>query len=152
MGVVPTLIFLNISRATLDCPRTRRMCLPRTHFLASVLLNQRKVQCVFFFFNRITNASAVVETHLAKPTPLLTPSGSRSILVDTTCPYLFSRLSRSVSLKCGGRLAMYRLVGSCSCCYKIKTEFVRQSGLDRPLTVPRHSTTHSPAPTLLPLS
>lgn len=94
------------------------------------------------------NASTVVRTHLAKPTPLLTPSGSRSILVDTTCPYLFSRLSRSVSLKCGGRLAMYRLVGSCSCCYKRRREFVRQSGLDRPLTVRRPSTTRSAVTTL----
>jgi len=41
---------------------------------------------------------------------------SRNILVETTCPYFDSIASRSVSLKWGGKFAIYKFVGSCSCC------------------------------------
>lgn len=47
---------------------------------------------------------------------MLFPAVSRNILVEMTCPYFANILSKSVSLKPGGRFAKYKLVGSCSCC------------------------------------
>lgn len=54
--------------------------------------------------------------YLAKPTPLLTPLASLSILVEMTCPKGFSIFSSSCSSIEMGRFEMYRFVGSCSCC------------------------------------
>lgn len=53
---------------------------------------------------------------LAKPTPLLLPLESRRMRVDMTWPKCFSMFSSSCSSMDSGRLEMYKLVGSCSCC------------------------------------
>lgn len=64
--------------------------------------------------------SYIMDFHanLANPTPLLWPEVSRRMRVEMTCPYWASNASTSFSLKVNGRLAMYRLVGSCSCCWE----------------------------------
>lgn len=56
------------------------------------------------------------DPHLANPTPRLAPLLSRRMRVETTCPKDFSMASNSCSSMVSGRLEMYRLVGSCSCC------------------------------------
>lgn len=48
--------------------------------------------------------------------PFDCPCWSRKILVEITWPYWDNRFSKSVSLKDGGKFAMYKFVGSCSCC------------------------------------
>lgn len=58
----------------------------------------------------------IKDPHLANPTPRLAPLVSRSMRVETTCPKGFSMASNSCSSMVSGRLDMYRLVGSCSCC------------------------------------
>jgi hypothetical protein len=60
-------------------------------------------------------------SHLAKPTPLLWPDVSLNMRVEMTCPYFASKLSTSFSLKLSGKLAMYKFVGSCSCCCTTQT-------------------------------
>lgn len=54
--------------------------------------------------------------HLAKPTPRLVPLASRRMRVEMTWLKGLSMLSSSCSSMDSGRLEMYRLVGSCSCC------------------------------------
>lgn len=58
--------------------------------------------------------------YLAKPTPLLTPLASLSILVEMTWPRGLSMFSSSCSSMDTGKLEMYRLVGSCSCCCRVE--------------------------------
>lgn len=60
--------------------------------------------------------------HLAKPTPLLVPLVSRRIRVEITWPKGFSIPSSSCSSIDSGRFDMYRFVGSCSCCYRSKSD------------------------------
>ena len=59
-----------------------------------------------------------LDSILAKPTPRLRPSGLRRMRVDITVPCSLNIFSRFFSMKYIGRFAMYRLVGSCSCCWK----------------------------------
>ena len=54
----------------------------------------------------------------ANPTLRLAPLLSRRIRVEMTCPNCENIDSRSLSSMFAGRFAMYRLVGSCSCCWK----------------------------------
>lgn len=56
---------------------------------------------------------------LAKPTPLLAPLESLRIRVDMTWPKCFNMVSSSCSSIDRGRLEMYKLVGSCSCCCRV---------------------------------
>ncbi len=56
------------------------------------------------------------------PTPRLTPLLSRRIRVEMTVPNGENIPSKSFSFMNVGRLAMYKLVGSCSCCWKYVVE------------------------------
>ena len=67
-------------------------------------------------FNKFEKIITIEILHMAKPTPRLTPLASRSIRVEMTWPKGFSIFSSSCSSMDTGRLEMYRLVGSCSCC------------------------------------
>lgn len=76
-----------------------------------------------YLFSRKCSRAIVVNiiktrqrAYLAKPTPRLVPLESRSILVEITCPNGFSIFSSSCSSMDSGKLEIYRLVGSCSCC------------------------------------
>lgn len=60
--------------------------------------------------------------HLAKPTPLLFPLVSWRIQVEIIWPKGFSIPSSSCSSIDSGRFDMYRFVGSCSCCYRSKSD------------------------------
>lgn len=69
-----------------------------------------------FFMYPLDKDGIGCQGYLAKPTPRLTPLASRSIRVEMTCPKGFSMFSSSCSSIETGRLEMYKLVGSCSCC------------------------------------
>lgn len=60
--------------------------------------------------------------YLAKPTPLLVPLASRRMRVEMAWLKGFSMFSSSCSSIDSGRLEMYRLVGSCSCCCRRRAD------------------------------
>jgi len=59
--------------------------------------------------------------YLAKPTPRLVPLASRRTRVEMAWLKGFSMASSSCSSMDIGRLEMYKLVGSCSCCWKVRS-------------------------------
>lgn len=60
--------------------------------------------------------------YLAKPTPRLVPLASRRMRVEMAWLKGFNMFSSSCSSMDRGRLEMYKLVGSCSCCWKGERE------------------------------
>lgn len=97
------------------------ICIICSHFSLDSILKQRYgVRNVRGILN---NSSAMLRANansanLANPTPLLCPAVSRNMRVEITCPYWASKPSTSFSLKLSGRFAMYKFVGSCSCCWE----------------------------------
>lgn len=84
--------------------------------------NPGLVSLAQFLFSKKFSRATVVDmktkqrAYLAKPTPRLVPLESRSIRVEITCPNGFSMFSSSCSSMESGKLEIYKLVGSCSCC------------------------------------
>ncbi len=77
----------------------------------------------------------MLDPHLANPTPRLAPLVSRRMRVDTTCPKGFSMASNSCSSMVSGRLDMYRLVGSCSCCCRERKRKLVKKSLSDSITM-----------------